>query len=64
MEGKRWDHLIKLEDKKLDMEKEEKEKDWTFELEKLDRQSYAETRAKKMEFVSLLLWQRQPVIAK
>jgi hypothetical protein len=44
-----------LEDKKLDMEKEEKEKDRTFELEKLDRQSNAETRAKKMELLGKCL---------
>ncbi|KNZ64658.1 hypothetical protein VP01_10068g2 [Puccinia sorghi] len=49
---KRWDHGIKLEEKKLDWEKEEKGKDQSFEMAKLDQLPSPEHIGKKYDLIT------------
>ncbi|KNZ55940.1 hypothetical protein VP01_253g10, partial [Puccinia sorghi] len=48
----RWDHGIKLEEKKLDWEKEEKEEDRSFDMTNLEQLASQEHIGKKYDLIT------------
>ena len=52
LEEKKWDHGIKWEEKRLEWEKEEKDRDRSFEMAKLDRLASQDHTGKKYDFIT------------
>jgi hypothetical protein len=52
LEEKKWDQELKMDENRLEWEKDEKQKDQTFELSKLGNLVYEENLGKKFELVT------------